>query len=825
MKATINNICRGNGKLFFTIDVQEATGKPLIDASFTTNTGTTVPSMVFLTSSARLQTFPLAGTSCIVALPFTTLPIEVTARITCAGADAGEPEAPCEECTLKQRIDPAQAKWVGRLNSIMHRSDVRAVRNCDEHKALDRCVFRFNDYLLPLENDPGLLQGTAFVPTSLSGAEMPQLKCLDESLSELPDAAICSPARLRETSDWASAPLWEIPFSIPLRTEPRNLTVLACNAHGEALGGFNALEHAALKPLAERIAYMHQSADWDGGYHEWFMAQCPDESQLELQRCHQFASTPTFSIVVPLFRTPLPLFEEMRASVQAQTYPHWELILVNASPEMPELAQAVSQAAAEDARIKVVTLEGNEGITLNTNAGAAAATGDYISFLDHDDIIAPDLLFEYAKAVNEDLAIDVLYCDEDKLNEQGRHIFPLLKPDFSIDLLRSHNYIMHMLTLRTSLYRNIPSQGADVDGAQDFNLTLLAVERTRNIHHVPKVLYHWRICESSTAGNSDNKRYAEDVAKRVIANHLERCGLEGTVSKAKLDFRFRVDYAVQGKPLVSIVIPSKDHVELLSKCIDSIFEKSTYPNFEVVVVENNSTEPETFAYYERIQREHNNVHVVVWEGTGFNISKLNNFGVSHAQGEYILLLNNDVEVITPNWIELMLGMAQREDVGLVGARLYFDDGTIQHAGVGLTGGTAQHMGQGLQHCDQGYMGFLGLIRNWISVSTACAMTRKSLYEDLGGFEEALAVEFNDVDFGCKVHAAGLEVVYNPYVELYHHESVSRGGPGENYSAEVRTRRESQYMIGKWTDYYVKGDPYLNPNFARDWPRAAYFNLK
>ncbi len=819
MKAAISNICRGNGKLFFTVEALEVPGTAQIDATFACN-GKQMPAMAFLANSPRLQQLPLQADSCIVALPLVDASIEATLRIACMDEQGESANASIQ--TL--RIDPAQAKWIGRLNGIMHRNDVHAIRNCDQHKTLDRCVFRFDDYLLPLEDDPGILHGTAFVPLSLS-PEVPQLICFDEALNELPDAVVCSPARLREASDWATFPLWEIPFSVPIRKEPRNLTVVARDGAGKDISGFGALEHAAFKELAECVAYMHRSADWDGGYHEWFMAQRPDESQLELQRQHAFEHACTFSIVVPLYRTPLHLFEEMLDSVRAQTYPHWELILVNASPELPELAQAVENAAAEDARVHVVALERNEGITLNTNAGAAAATGDYISFLDHDDIIAPDLLFEYAKAIDEDPQIDLLYCDEDKLDEQGRHIFPLLKPDFSIDLLRSHNYIMHMLTLRMALYRSIPTQGSDVDGAQDLNLTLMAIERTRNIHHVPKVLYHWRICKSSTAGNSDNKRYAEDVAKRVIEHHLAREGLSGTVSNGKLDFRFRVDYEVQGEPLVSIVIPSKDHVELLSNCLESIFQKTTYPNFEVVIVENNSTEPETFAYYERVQREHHNVRVAVWEGTGFNISKLNNFGVDHAQGEFILLLNNDVEVITPNWIELMLGVAQREDVGLVGARLYFDDGTIQHAGVGLTGGTAQHLGQGLQHCDQGYMGFLGLVRNWISVSTACAMTKRSVYQQLGGFEEALAVEFNDVDFGLKVHDAGLEVVYDPFVELYHHESVSRGGPGENFDAEVRTHRESQYMIGKWTDYYVKGDPYLNPNFARDWPRAAYFNLK
>ena len=514
----------------------------------------------------------------------------------------------------------------------------------------------------------------------------------------------------------------------------------------------------------------------------------------------------------------------MAESVKSQSYANWELILVNASPDNQELKARVEQETARDNRIKSITLAENKGISENTNAGVAAASGDFVSFFDHDDILEPDLLFSYAEAIENNDNVDLLYCDEDKLMPDGKLAQPFFKPDFNIDLLRNNNYICHMLTIRKSLLDTLEPNTKEFDGAQDHNLTLRAVEKARNVHHVAKVLYHWRLSETSTAANADSKPYATIAGIKAVQNHLDRLGLNAKVEQARRPFTYKVTYAApDSHPLVSIIIPTKDHADILDNCITSIVEKSTYDNYELVIIENNSTENTTFEYYDKLQAKYPAiVRLVTWEHE-FNFSKLMNFGVSHAKGNYLLLLNNDTEVITPNWIETMLGICAREDVGAVGAKLYYPDNTIQHAGLCVTGGVAGHLCQSMPKDNWGYFALNDAQQDFSAVTAACIMTKRSEYEKVGGFTEDLQVAFNDVDFCLKLREINDLIVYTPEVELYHYESISRGVEN-NTDKQIRFHKEVAYMNYRWANYYVEGDPYMNPNFTVGEPGNRYYHL-
>lgn len=526
----------------------------------------------------------------------------------------------------------------------------------------------------------------------------------------------------------------------------------------------------------------------------------------------QFEDGCLFSIVVPLYNTPVLFFREMVQSVLGQTYGNWELILVNASPENEDLAVEIE--ARSDDRIKVVSLASNEGIACNTNAGIEAAKGDYILFFDHDDVLDRSVLLEYAKKVSEDPEIDVLYCDEDFLSERGECVSPHFKPDFNIDLLRCHNYITHFLGVRTSLAKKLRLR-SEYDGAQDYDLVLRLAELTDRFVHVPEVLYHWRIHDNSTAKSAGNKNYADEAGRNALSAHFERCGLNAAVELTRSACFYHVKYSLSDSPMVSIVIPNKDSIEVLSRCVDSIVSKTRYRNYEIVIVENNSVDEATFAYYDSMQKANPRVKVVNWE-SGFNYSKINNYGVGQCAGEYFVFLNNDTEVISEAWLDDMLSYCQRDDVGVVGAKLLYPDNTVQHAGVMMIrcqspaeSGGPIHVFQHLDRDDPGYMRRASLAQDLSAVTAACMMTKRSIFLEMQGFREDFAVAFNDVDYCLRVREKGLLVVYNPDVLLYHYESFSRG-PDTTTSGVANYARflsEQGLLRMEWSEYYAKGDPY------------------
>ncbi|MBQ6843148.1 MAG: glycosyltransferase [Agathobacter sp.] len=548
-------------------------------------------------------------------------------------------------------------------------------------------------------------------------------------------------------------------------------------------------------------------------YDPWFKHHRITEAELEEQRQHVFEYQPKISILVPTYKTPIPMLHEMMASVIGQSYTNWELCIADGTMEDGELKAVLQEYAAKDARIKVRFLDSNDGISGNTNKALELATGEFIGLLDHDDILELDALYEVVKVL-QDKTVDLVYTDEDKVSEDlSEFRDPNLKPDFSIDLLRSHNYITHFLVIKKTIIDKVGPFNSKYDGAQDYDLVLRSSEAAQHIEHVAKPLYHWRMSAGSTAENPESKLYCYEAGRAAVEAHLERCGIKGRVELAgqKLWGLNHVTYDVVGNPLVSIVIANKDHTKDLDKAITSIQEKSTYRNIEFIVVENNSTDKKTFAYYEKIQKKYDNVKVVYWDRE-FNYSLINNFGVEHAKGEYILLLNNDTEMITPTAIEEMLGICCREDVGIVGAKLLYADKTIQHAGVVLGfGGYAGHVFHGIGRYDLGFMMRPRINCNYSAVTAACLLTKRSVYEAVGGLTEEFVVAGNDIDYCLKVRETGLLVVYSAWAEWFHYESKSRGYE-DTPEKKARFDGEVAKFRKRWGHLIDAGDPFYNKNF-------------
>ncbi len=431
-------------------------------------------------------------------------------------------------------------------------------------------------------------------------------------------------------------------------------------------------------------------------------------------------------------------------------------------------------------------------------------------------------MYECAQALREQPDTELIYSDEDKVSMNGKRYFePHFKSDYNPDLLCSMNYFCHLVVVKRSLAEKAGLLDGAFDGAQDYDFVLRCTEHTDKIAHIPKVLYHWRAHENSTAENPESKRYAFEAGMRAIQAHYDRRMLPAKVEMGEYPGLYRTIWQWEEQPLVSILIPNKDHTEDLDKCIQSIEQKSGYRNYEYIIIENNSELPETFAYYKKLEAENEKAHVVFWEG-GFNFSAINNFGARYAKGEYLLLLNNDTEIIHPDCLWQLLGTCMRDDVGAVGARLYYEDGSIQHAGVVLGfGGIAGHTFIGFNHNANGYFSRIICAQDYSAVTAACMMTKKSVYEAVGGLTEELVVAFNDIDYCMKVRQLGKLVVYNPDAQLYHYESKSRGLEDSPQKQE-RYYKEMKYFVTKWKESLDAGDPYYNPNLTLS---KADFSLK
>lgn len=577
-----------------------------------------------------------------------------------------------------------------------------------------------------------------------------------------------------------------------------------------------------LKGIIAKIKYKKIERQAMGSYGS---SSFPTPEEAKRQREEKFPRMPKISILVPLYNTPENFLREMIESVTSQTYENWELCLADGSDKEHGLvAETIAEykkkdeASGKSGRILYHKLKKNEGISGNTNQCLAMATGEYIGLFDHDDILHPSVLYEYVKVINEQQA-DYIYCDETtfKSGDINKMLTMHFKPDYAIDNLRANNYICHFSVFARKLLDGTELFRPRFDGSQDHDMILRLTDRAEKVVHVPKLMYYWRSHAGSTAAGIDAKPYAVEAAKGAVADHLKRHGFEHfqISSTRAFDTIFKIRYQIIGSPKISIVIANKDHKEDLKRCITSILEKSTYENYEIIVVENNSTQQEIFDYYEEL-KENEKTRVLTYEGE-FNYSAVNNLGVANANGEYILLLNNDTQVITVNWMEELLMYAQREDVGAVGAKLYYADKTIQHAGVVL--GLGAHRTAGHSHYKQhrdnlGYMGRLCYAQNVSAVTGACLLVKKALFEEAGRLDESFAVSLNDVDFCLKLREKGYLNVFTPFAELYHFESISRG-LDDNGEKARRYNKESERFREKWKDVLKAGDPYYNANFSLD----------
>lgn len=546
----------------------------------------------------------------------------------------------------------------------------------------------------------------------------------------------------------------------------------------------------------------------------------PTAGERKEQEETKFSKDVKISVLVPLYNTPERFLREMLDSVVAQTYQNWELCLADGSDDKHDFVGEICKSYYDkDSRIVYKKLEKNEGISGNTNACYSMATGDYIALFDHDDLLHPSVFYEYMKAICEKNA-DYIYCDE--VTFRGNSIDNMLtmhfKPDFAPDNLLANNYICHFSVFKRDLLEGTELFRSQFDGSQDHDMILRLTENAQNIVHIPKMLYYWRSHKGSVASGIGAKTYAINAAKEAISAHLQSKGFSDFEIESTRAFEtiFRIKYALVERPLVSIIIANKDHVEDLSRCVESIINKSTYPNYEIIIVENNSVTSQIKEYYDEIGK-HPNVRIVTYEGV-FNYSKINNYGVSFANGKYVLLLNNDTEVITAGWMEELLMYGQREDTGAVGAKLYYSDKTIQHAGIVIGLGahrTAGHVHYKVPESNVGYMGKLCYAQDISAVTGACMLVRKSLYDEIGGLDESFAVALNDVDFCLRLREKGYLNIFTPFAELYHYESKSRGSDNKKDANAIRYDEEAIKFKERWKVIIVEGDPYYNKNFSLD----------
>lgn len=548
-------------------------------------------------------------------------------------------------------------------------------------------------------------------------------------------------------------------------------------------------------------------------YDEWLKRHLPTDKELARQRSEKFEYSPKISIVIPLYKTPLNYLDELVQSVRNQTYSNWELCFSDGSGENSPLTETLEKYQKLDSRIKVIYTKEKMQISENTNCAMQIATGDFIAFADHDDLLAPNALYENVLAMNHEPDIDAIYSDEDKTTMDGKEYFqPHFKPDFNVDLLNTTNYFCHFFMVSAKIVEEIGGLNSEFDGAQDYDFVLRCSEKAKHIHHIPKILYHWRAHKDSTAENPASKMYAFEAGGRAIKAHYDRCGISADVTSTECLGVYRSKYHLQDTPLVSILIPSKDHIEDLELCIRSIEEKATYKNIEYIIIENNSEEKATFEFYKKLEAENPRVKVIYWKDE-FNYSAINNFGVKYAKGDYLLFLNNDTEIINPDCIEELLAYCMREDVGAVGARLYYPDDTIQHAGVivGL-GGIAGHAFINTPKNSPGYFARIISVQDYSAVTAACVMVKRSVFEEVNGFDEKFKVAFNDIDLCLKIRRTGHLVVYNPYAELYHYESKSRGAE-DTPEKKKRFASEIERFEKKWRKFLDEGDPYYNVNLT------------
>lgn len=552
-------------------------------------------------------------------------------------------------------------------------------------------------------------------------------------------------------------------------------------------------------------------------YAQWRKKNIPTENDLKRFTAQQkkFSYRPIISIILPIYEPELNFLQEAIESVKNQVYDNWELCISDDCSKNHQIISFLKEIEKQDNRIKVNYSSINKHISINSNLASKLATGEYICLLDQDDLLAPDALFQVVKFINEQNSFDIFYSDEDKINEEGWFVQPYLKPEWSPNTFLSRNYICHLTFLKRELFNEIGGFREGLEGSQDYDLLLRATEKTESIKRIPHILYHWRMHPESTAMNEEAKNYAFNSGVTALNDAFKRRNIyaKATAQTNKPGF-YHIDYKILAEKKVSIIIPTKNNSTVLETCITSIFEKSSYSNFEIIVLDNNSDEVELFSLFESWEKKESERFRVISLPYAFNFSKLMNDGVSESSGDFIVLLNNDTEVLSTDWLEKMLKYAQQSTIGAVGVKLYYPNDLIQHAGVVIgLGEVAGHTFVAAEKSDPGYFHQLTSVTNYSAVTAACLMVEKSKYLSVNGFDEKLQVEYNDVDFCLKLVEKKFRNVWLPDVELYHYESLTRGHPHSNREAYARSQREIKHFKSKWADY-IENDPMYHPKLSR-----------
>lgn len=802
-------LCRGDGKLYMKVKTKLALTFDDTTASITFD-NKTIPVGCYPFCAVGME-----ATDCwVLEIPIMDISC-VTVQLN--GAVSASNAAYMDAVTVNYEA----AKWESRLNYRLRRKECFEIRDYESN-------YLYNQY------QPRILQYLEGENTTIWRIEIrwfgavdttPQINVLDGK-GETLDATIY-PFEFYTVQPGSENPN-SYTFSLETQPEYKYFVLQALGTsktdatNPSIKSGFCAINPGAFEAFKyESWKYMKDARADDAAYQAWLSKHQVTIDEWRRQKADHFENEPLISIVVPCYNSNETYLKEMVDSVLAQSYPKWELLLMDASADVKIVKKVAAQA--EDARVKYFALPSNKGIVGNTNAGIQQAEGDFIAFLDHDDLLEPDALYCYVEKINTDPTTKLLYCDEDLFSEKGTYTQPVFKTELNVDLLYSHNCVTHFLMVEAAYLQQIGLSEEEVSGAQDFDLVLRALEGGGTIAHVPRVLYHWREHEGSTSGdNTESKPYAEEAGRIALQNHFDRRGIKGTVEVTEHPYVYRMRYELPNPlPLISIVIPNKDHVEVLDECVQSLLNNATYENLEILIVENNSTEEATFDYYRKLQDQSNKMRVITWE-QGFNYSKIINFGVAQAKGEYVLLLNNDTKVITSDFLQEMLGYLMREDVGVVGAKLYFRDNLIQHAGM-IAGpyGAVAHVHQNYSRTYEGYLARAVRPGNFSAVTGACQLVKKEVFNEVGGYEESLAIGFNDVDFCLKVWQAGYRVVFTPYAELYHYEFTSRGRETFDKKKMYRWKQEQAEFTKRWPKYFLEGDPFVNLNLDKD---NFYFDL-
>ena len=790
MRAAIRGITRANGRLYVSLSAPCDTGaKP--EARARLADGSLIPCSLY----------PDGNDSFVACLPVMDVPLTLSIHTPDDGGPSRE--------VLRRTISPGHARWESRVRSRVSKAFTERIRGFED---------RFSARESHLEFVDALYGPTTFVVHA------------DLVLApgdEVGDDLVVCYVTTDGTRGTAGLVVLDdphdgrLPVSLIVDQLPMNFAFSVKGKEGEQ-GPFGSRlsvleKHVLDDMLADYATTCMDKADWSDEYDVWRRAHLPTEEELQRQRGEQLSPSPRFSLIVPLFRTPLPLLGELLDSIRSQTYQDWELVLVNASPEDEGLASAVAEAVAGDERIHAVDVETNGGISRNTNVGIERATGDFVSFLDHDDVLGPNLLYEYARAVRERPDTDLIYCDEDKFDQTGRFFSPFFKPDFNLDLIRDHNYICHMLTIRRSLLEEVGPLDPACDGAQDYDLTLRACERARHVHHVPGALYHWRVWTGSSAGNEEAKPYTDAAGHRALSSHIRRLGIDATVENTPSTNIYYVRYAIpEHHPLVSVVIPvERGDDRAVRGCVDSVLASTSYAPYELILVPCDPDDEASRLACSRLAEQSSRIRVVT-PASRLSRTDALNLGATGSRGEYLLSLSAGARVVDPSWLGTMVGNCSRPEVGIVGARLVYPDATIAHAGLSFSRENIRRLFHGLHATDWGYYCFAFYRMDLSAVGLDCTMMSASLFEELGGVDEGLGGLCGAIDLCLRMRARDLLVVYAPEVVLELRRCPWQADPDEGSAWPLLRKR--------WHDVIEAGDPCYSRVLDTPERRSWYYGL-